>query len=109
MQVRRPLGAAGKCLAPVAGMGKRHMDPGAIGVRTIPACRGLAAERAPGTSIFKPDRRSIPPRFDRPKAHTGFQAVGADASPSSRAMVSRMMNFCGLPVTVIGSSARKLT
>lgn len=37
------------------------------------------------------------------------QAVFCSASPSSRAIASRIMNFCGLPVTVIGSSVTKRT
>ena len=39
----------------------------------------------------------------------GIHAVLAIVSPSSSIIASRMRNFCGLPVTVIGSSVRKRT
>ena len=35
--------------------------------------------------------------------------VGSTVSPSSSIILSRMMNFCALPVTVIGNSWTKRT
>ena len=56
-------------------------------------------------------RRAIPrqARRDPPGERRAVQAVFATTSPSSSIIASRIRNFCGLPVTVIGSSVRKRT
>lgn len=45
-------------------------------------------------------------RTDRSK-HSPVHAVFCVTNPSSSTIASRIKNFCGLPVTVIGNSVRK--